>query len=49
MRYPDEDTQEAVRFSREVCTGMKDLGLISKKVIVTIVRVYYSIQLRYVK
>lgn len=50
MRHPDEDTQEEVRFfKREVCAGMKDLGLISKKVIVAIVGVYYIVQLKYVK
>lgn len=41
MRPPNEDTQEAVRFlKREVGAVVKDLGLISKKVIVIIVRVY---------
>lgn len=41
MRHLDKDTQEAVRFlKREVCVRVKDLGLISKKVIVIIVRVY---------
>ena len=41
MRHRDEDTQEAVRFlKREVCARVKDLGLISNKVIVTIVKVY---------